>query len=251
MDSRLTILEELKGISPVLAGLPAITPFVVPEGYFEAFAGHIMQRIKAQEVDPMTELASLSPLLSGMSKQVPYNVPENYFKELSDQALIGAKAIEFVNEELENLSPVLTSLKAVNVYDMPDGYFDALPQIILNKAKHHSSATVITMRPFRKIARYAVAAIFVGLMAIGGWFIQKPGEPPMTVAKIESGIQKASDEEMLNFIQNDEGSIADPILNADEEMDSTDMKAMLADVSDKELEQFINESNDQNNTLSN
>ena len=249
MDSRLTILEELKGISPVLAGLPAITPFVVPEGYFEAFAGHIMQRIKSQEVDPMTELASLSPLLSGMSKQVPYDVPKDYFTELSDQALVGAKAIEFVNEELENLSPVLTSLKAVNVYESPDGYFDALPQTILNKAKRQQSARVITMRPFRKIARYAVAAIFVGLMSVGGWLMQKPAEPPMTIARIESGIQKASDEEILNFIQNNEGSIAEPMLNADEEMDSTDFKAMLADVSDNELEQFINESSDQNNIL--
>src|SRR5215831_16341730 len=111
MDSRLTILEELSGISPVLAGFSPITPYVVPAGYFEAFAANLIQRIKTREVDPITELSSLSPLLSNISKQLPYEVPENYFNELGDQALVGAMAIEFVNEELENLSPVMVGLK--------------------------------------------------------------------------------------------------------------------------------------------
>jgi hypothetical protein len=110
---------------------------------------------------------------------------------------------------------------------------------------------VITLKPFTRIARYAVAAVFIGLMAIGGWLIQKPGEQVTTTAKIENSIHTASDEDIQNFIQNDEGSIAEPLINSDEEMDSTDMKAMLADVSDKELEQFINEPIDQNNTISN
>ena len=251
MDSRLTILEELKGISPVLAGIPPVTPYVVPEGYFEAFIGEVMTRLELQEIGPMAELSSLSPLLSRISKQVPYQVPDNYFAELSDQALVGAKAIEFVNEELENLSPVMVSLKSANVYQVPNGYFDSLAEKILNKAKHQQPAKVIKMRPFVKIARYAVAAVFVGVMAVGGWLMQKPADSPMTAERIESSIHKASDEEILNFIQNDEGSISEPTVNSDEEMDATDMKALLADVSDNELEQFMNESSDQNNTLSN
>jgi len=251
MDSRLTILEELKGISPILAGIPPITPYVAPEGYFDAFAGSVMNRVKLQDVGPKAELSSLSPLLSSISRKVPYEVPENYFTELSDQALVGAKAIEFVNEELENLSSMMIGLKSTNVYLVPNGYFDSLAEKILNKAKHQQPAKVVKMRPFIRIARYAVAAVFIGVMAVGGWLMQKPAESPMTAERIENSIHKASDEEILNFIQNDEGSIAEPAVNSDEEMDATDMKAMLADVSDNELEQFMNESNDQNNTLSN
>jgi len=251
MDSRLTILAELREISPVLADLSPVTPYVVPDGYFEAFAGSVIQRIKLEEVEPMSELSSLSPLLSSIGKQVPYQVPENYFAELSDQALVGAKAIEFVNEELENLSPVMIGLKSVNVYEVPNAYFDSLPERILNKVKHQQPAKVVKMRPFTRIARYAVAAVFIAFTAVGGWLMQKgPGEV-VTTAGIEYSIHKASDEEIFNFIQNDEGSVTEPVLNADEEMDATDTKAMLADVSDKELEQFISESSDQNNTLSN
>jgi hypothetical protein len=89
-------------------------------------------------------------------------------------------------------------------------------------------------------------------MAVGAWFLQQP-TIDSTVTKIETGIQKASDEEILNFIQNDEAPapLGEAILNADGEMDESDIKAMLADISDSELEQFANESTDQNNTLSN
>jgi len=246
MDSRLTILIELREISPLLAGITPVTPYVVPDGYFEGLANQVMQRVKLGE-DPIAELAGLSPLLSSISKQIPYQVPEHYFSELSEQALGGAKAIEFVNEELENLSPMMIDLKHVNVYDVPAGYFDSLSSTILNKAKQHQPAKVVTM-PFRRVVRFAVAAMLIGLMAIGGWFIQKPAQTTMPVAKIEKGIHNASDEEILNFVEGDGGSIAEQtVLNTDEEIDSADMKVMLADISDKELEQFINEPVDQTN----
>ena len=231
----------------MLAGITPLTPYVVPDGYFEGFASQVLQRVKPQG-GATAELAGLSPLLSSISKQLPYQVPDNYFSELSEQALGGAKAIEFVNEELENLSPMMIGLKHVNVYEVPAGYFDSLSSTILNKAKQHQPAKVVTLMPLRRVARLAVAAMLIGLMAIGGWFIQKPSQTTMPVAKIENGIHTASEEEMLNFVEGDGGSIADqPVLNTDEEIDSADMKVMLADVSDKELEQFINEPANQTN----
>jgi hypothetical protein len=145
----------------------------------------------------------------------------------------------------------MAQLKFMNVYEVPDGYFDTVPQNILDRVRKQQPAKVISLKPFRRMARYAVAAILIGVMAVGGWLMQRPVADTVTTAKIENTIHKASDEEILNFIQNDEASYSEPILNSDEEIDSTDMKAMLADVSDKDLEQFVNESSDQNNTLSN
>ena len=253
MDSRLTILEELKQISPLVAGIGPVNPYHAPEGYFSSFAQQLMERIRINSLDAKQELESLSPLLSSISKQVPYELPENYFTDLSDQALVGAKAIEFVNVELENLSPLMSSLKSKNVYEVPEGYFDSLAQKILVEARKQRPAKVIAFRPVRKVMRYAVAALVIGIMAVGGWFLQQQPTVDPSVTKIESGIQKASDEEILNFIQNDEAPapLGEAILNTDGEMDESDIKAMLADISDNELEQFANESTDQNNTLSN
>jgi hypothetical protein len=252
MDSKLTILEELRQISPLVAGIGPVNPYRVPEGYFNSFAQQLMERIRINSLDARQELESLSPLLSRISKQVPYELPENYFTDLSDQALVGAKAIEFVNVELENLSPLMSSLKSKNVYEVPEGYFDSLAQKILVEARKQRPAKVVAFRPVRKLMRYAVAALVIGIMAVGAWFLQQP-TIDSTVTKIETGIQKASDEEILNFIQNDEAPapLGETILNADGEMDESDIKAMLADISDSELEQFANESTDQNNTLSN
>ena len=248
MDPRLDILDELKQISPLVAGIGPVNPYTVPEGYFESFAQAVLNRIQVEKMDARQELESLSPLLSSISRQVPYELPENYFNELSDQALVGAKAIEFVNEELENLSPLMSSLKSKNVYEVPEGYFDSLAQQILVKARKHQPAKVIAFRPVRKMMRYAVAAMVIGVLAIATWVYQKP---VVDTIAIQNSIQKASDEEILNFIQNDEAPLSESLLNTDGEMDESDMKAMLADVSDKELEQFDNESTDQNNTLSN
>jgi hypothetical protein len=250
MDSRLTILDELSQISPwwLVSALGTLTRFLkailslLPIGMFQ---------LKAQRLDPKQELEGLSTLLSGISKQVPYEVPKNYFVDLSDQVVVGAKAIEFVNEELENLSPLMYSLKEKNVYEVPEGYFESLAQNILVEAKKQQPAKLIALRPMRKIMRFAVAAVLVGVMAIGGWFNLKPPTNNDAVAKIEHGIQKASDEEIMNFIQNDELPSGETALNTDGEMDETDITRDIANVSDSELEQFANESIDQNNTLSN
>jgi len=249
MGSRLTILEELNEISPLLAGIERIEPYKAPDGYFESFAQRVMDLIRLNSVSAKEELEALSPLLSRIPRQVPYELPGNYFNELSEHALVGARAIDFVNEELENLSPLMNSLKGKNVYEAPAGYFEGLAENILSKAKEQP-AKVIAIRPFKKIMRYAVAAVVIGVMALSVWLIQKPTVDTVT-AKIENGIQKASDEEILNFIQNNEVSFGETLLNTDADMNVADMKAMLADISDTELEQFANESLEQNNSLSN
>jgi len=252
MDSRLTILEELKQISPLVAGIQPIAPYRAPDGYFESFAQKLMERIKVTPISAKAELESLSPLLSSISKHVPYELPGNYFNELSDQALVGVRAIDFVNEELENLSPLMSSLKSKMVYEVPVGYFDSLPEKILTEARKQQPAKVIAMRPMRRIMRYAVAAVLIGVMAISAWLMQRsPIETTVAKTKVEAGIQKASDEEILSFIQNDEAPLSESIFNSDSDMDESDIKTMLANVSDSELEQFANESIDQNNSISN
>ena len=250
MASRLTILDELNQISPLVAGIGAANPYTVPEGYFEAFSELLMARIKVERLNAKEELEMLSPLLSSISRKVPYEMPANYFSELSDHALGGAKAIDFVNEELENLSPLMNSLKGKSVYEAPEGYFDTLADQILAEAKKQKPAKVVAFRPVKKIMRYAVAAVVIGVMAISVWLSQRePGKP--SIAKIENGIEAASDEEILNFIQSSEAPLAETVLTSDDEMSVADMKVMLADVSDKELEQFVNESLEQNHRLSN
>ncbi|TAH02370.1 MAG: hypothetical protein EAZ16_09875 [Sphingobacteriales bacterium] len=201
MTTRATILNELKELSPVVAGINPQTPyqvpvgyfeqlsaqvlnavkedivsdvlskenvFNVPAGYFEELSGVVMNRIKATEAkDSAEELQHLSPLLSSLSKTQPYSLPKGYFEELGGNVVAGVQAIEFVNEELENLSPLMSELKQVNVFTVPATYFNELPVAVLNKVKQ--PAKVISISFTRKVMRLAAAACVAGLIGFAGW----------------------------------------------------------------------------------
>lgn len=242
MTNRITILNELKESSPVLAlqdpfrtpyqvpqgyfeKLPGLllelvnqenklvnlpttaTPFDVPQGYFENFADTMLSKVKALESGSASEeLAALSPLLQKLNRNNVFSVPEGYFEELPENITEGAIAIEIVNEELENLSPMMSSLKGKNAYTVPSGYFESLPEMMLEKAKAGKSAKVVSISFTRKITRYAAAAAVAGLIFLGGWQLlnTKPMGEIGSVANNEKLIpSNVSDTELLKYLEND------------------------------------------------
>jgi hypothetical protein len=278
MENRNTILNELKEISPVVAqigfqlpyqvpagyfeglpeqilarvkgseeeGSPVLgskkdNPYHVPQGYFENFAANILQRIKANEAQTAKdELEALSPLLSGLSKKTPFSTPAGYFEELTDNAVAGARAIDFVNEELENLSPLMNSLKGKNVYEVPAGYFEQLPEQVLQRAKKQPGKTV-SMNFTRRIVRYAAAAVVAGLIITAAWLYL--GNGGNTIDPALAGIEEVSEEDLQNFIENQTVNPAETsvIASVNVEMDAEDLQEMLADVSDEELMKYLDQ----------
>lgn len=279
MENRNTILKELNEISPVVAqvgfqhpyevpagyfeGLPErilalvkadegspvlpgrnLNPYSVPQGYFENFATNLLQRIKAGEAQSAKdELEALSPLLSGLSKKTPFSTPEGYFDELTDNAIAGAKAIDFVNEELENLSPLMSSLKSVNVYEVPAGYFELLPGQVLQKVKAQP-ARVVPMNFTRKVVRYAAAAVVAGLIITAAWLYMGRGGGG-SIDPILAEIEKVSNEDLQDFVENQAVNPAEnsAIASTNAEMEAADLQEMLADVSDEELQSYIEKYN--------
>ncbi len=230
-------------------------PYNVPQGYFDQLAETILKKVKATEAgSPEEEMETLSPILSKLNKKVPYTVPAGYFEELAGNVTDGAKAIELVNEELENLSPLMNSLKEQNVYDVPTGYFDGLAETVLAAAKQQQPAKVVSMKWGRSVLRYAAAAVVTGLIVTAGWLytnntpVIKASED--TVAKeTQNAVKKISDEELVKFIETEDNLVDEPAttVTTNEEIDATDMKEMLADVSDEELQQYVEETTPENN----
>ena len=201
MQNKDDILEELRLISELVAGIDRRTPYAAPEGYFDGlseqvmvrvkrtpytvpegyfadFAGKLMARIKAgQEGHAGEELTLLSPLLSGLDKRTPFQAPDGYFSELTGNILSGVQAIDFVNDELENLSPLMTDLQQSNVYEAPEGYFDGLPEAVLSLIKERTApvvpirqqSPVISIGRRRKWLQVASAAVVAGLILTAGW----------------------------------------------------------------------------------
>ncbi|UYQ93240.1 hypothetical protein MKQ68_24460 [Chitinophaga horti] len=73
------IADELREIAPGMP-VPGHPDYRVPEGYFDALPGMIMQRLGATAVQE--ELEELSPFLAGMPKRTPFEAPPGYFGQL-------------------------------------------------------------------------------------------------------------------------------------------------------------------------
>ena len=227
-------------------------PYSVPTGYFETLADTILNRLKAEKASSAKEeIEALSPVLGKLNKTNPYTLPAGYFDELATNITDGAKAIELVNEELENLSPLMIDLKNKNVYEAPEGYFDSLANSLLAKAKQQQPAKVVSMNFSRKIMRYAAAAVVAAVVFGAGWFIisDKGGAVNPTEEKIAKELDKVSDDELIKFFEDDNTAIDDNTVAAIQspEIDAADMKDMLADISDEELQQYLEERTPVNN----
>jgi hypothetical protein len=73
--------EEIKILSPYLAGLSRQMPYDLPAGYFER-----MEILPVIEQHAGEEIETLSPLLSSLKKQNPYSVPAGYFDSIQTPA---------------------------------------------------------------------------------------------------------------------------------------------------------------------
>lgn len=244
-------IKDAEEVSPILKSTSS-NPYTVPQGYFENFAETLLKRIKAQNTGSASEeLEILSPLLNKIGKKTPFLTPEGYFEELTDNAISGAKAIDFVNEELENPSPVLSGLQNKQVYTVPAGYFENLPATVLEKARIQKPARVVKMNVTRRVARYAVAAVIAGGLIVSGWFYLSNNKVgPVVDANgvladipkpIADSLNNISEEGLANYLesQNDATADAPVVNNSDNDIKPNDMKAMLADVSDDELQQYL------------
>jgi len=166
MTNRNTILNELKELKSSLGSYSPQNIYTVPNGYFERLPTQILNRIKALgTTDAKNELKHLSPLLSNVSKEMPYTVPAGFFQNLTEDVLKKISEhddYQTSEEEIGSLSPLLGSLKNKNPYSVPAGYFENLETGI---EKTQTKVISITRRRWYRIA---VAAVVIGIVAIGG-----------------------------------------------------------------------------------
>lgn len=247
MQNRIDILNELQTLSLLVAGISKVNVFTVPDGYFEqladniltgareenkgllgsisnqssmqvpqgyfeSLANNILSKIKVQE-NTKTELKELSPLLHSITNKNVFTVPQGYFEGLAGDILNKATIEVNALAELKELSPVLFNISNKNVFTVPQDYFESLSDNILDRTKPQQ-AKVVTMtgRRTTTILKYAVAAVFTGLMVLGvfkftGGLGGKTTALPAYVAEgskiknVEEALSKISDEEIIKYLQ--------------------------------------------------
>ena len=147
------ILLELQALSPILAEISSKNIFSVPQGYFQTLSENIVESLEAE--------------LIINAKAIPFNIPEGYFDSLS-LLILDKITTNDAEEELKLHSPLLYRIKDTQTYKAPVEYFNELPINLFKKAEA-STVKVINISTFRKIFKYAAAAVIVGAISLGAY----------------------------------------------------------------------------------
>ena len=252
------ILQELRELNSTLANVTVQNVYTVPVGYFDGLATQVLNRIKAMEAtNSVEELGYLSPMLSGISKQMPYVVPAGYFNGLEERML---QAVHVSNqtakEEIETLSPLLSGLKkemsarpghSDGPYSIPQGYFESLTEKIVADEKKPAMKVISLIS--RKWFRYAAAAVVIGIIAMTGFLFLGGGEKEpggKALSKFTRDIKKMDDNQKDNLID-----FIDAGMSGDETalVKSDEVKNLLQGISDEELKDFQEQSEDIHDVL--
>ncbi len=231
MTNRDNILNELSLLNSSLASLTPQNIYEIPSGYFEGFAEKMLELVKIVSAEE-------SNYLAGISKELPYNVPQNYFDGLEERLMqvVREKAdYQTAKEELQSLSSLLSSLPKQNPYSVPAGYFDSI-------GERKVPVKVISIT-HRKWFRYAAAAIVIGIVTFGAIFFingkAKPVGEDKAWAKVEKKVEKLSDEEIKEFVEFNNAGLSTSETAGLEPVKKEELRDLLKDVSDSELQKFL------------
>lgn len=242
MSSQKNIHDELRDLNSNLPAHNSQPVFSVPEGYFSGLAASILAKVKSGEPSVSQELQELSPMLASISRETPYSVPFFYFVQTIDglPGLTGTTT-----------SPVLDAVTKETPYKVPQEYFINLPEQIL--AKVTQPIAIVVPLFASKWMRIAAAAVVGGALFLAGYqyFDDKPqtivalhpaGATQTLVAtttpSIEQEIKKVSIKDLEDFIQNVPVTIKET-KPATISSDKENVKELLKDVSDTEMETFL------------
>lgn len=243
MTNRDTILNELQGLGSTLANISPQNIYEVPDGYFEGLANQILNRVKALAAsNAKEEVKILSPLLSDISKEIPFVVPAGYFENLSErlmQVIREHADYQTSDEEIASLSPLLSSISKKPPYNVPAGYFENLNTVVGKKEQ-----TKVISIASRKWYRLAAAAMLAGLITVSGILLFSKGvdpskNPQAWVKKnVEKKVSSQQLDEFVTLAKEDE-NLND--LNDTDAVKPEEIKALMKDVSEKEIQEFLNE----------
>lgn len=233
MNLKKDIQEELRELSSDLLYEKQPPVFTVPEDYFENFAASVLLKVRNNTPNSINrELEEISTLLASIPRNMPYSIPDNYFVHAIED-------IPAITQEIV----VPESISAVKQmpYNVPEDYFTNLAGNVLSKIDLKPVAKVLSMRTTNWM-RYAVAAVLAGVIMLSGilYLNDRNIATPETGSQawISNKLQDVSNEDLQEFIET-----TDFKLNGKEMVQNSnkaEVKKILNDVSDKELDAFLN-----------
>jgi hypothetical protein len=234
MEKKETILQELREISPLIAGIQSINPYSAPPGYFTAFPDIMLEKLGIE-----TTLAA--------ADAPTYRVPTGYFEGLSANILDRIRnqaAGTGVREELAEIAPLLNTISRQDMYQVPAGYFEQTD--FAGIAQKKKEGKVFTLRIARKWTQYAAAAVMAGILVTGAFVFtgdkSNISETENERTGVSSELKQVSEADLAKYLDNPEHFVAAPAATAlapEEEL--ADVRTNIKNLSDEELNQYLKE----------
>ncbi len=186
-----------------------------------------------------------APQLAAIGKTNPFTVPPQYFNDLHERLntlvqldLINDNTGFIVPDEYFNNLPALLEKRISLVADqkesefsVPEGYFNSLPGRIQSNLPHKTDAKVIRLRTWMQYVAAACITIAVGT----GVLLNTKQESTVQVV----GLSAIPDEEIINYLQIHSDETDTPAILELLEGNSGSLPDISAELSDKELQQYI------------
>jgi hypothetical protein len=152
----------------------------------------------------------------------------------------------------------LQGVNKLQPFEVPAGYFEQLADNVLNKIKEQGGAKIIAMPKHRNaILKYAVAAVFTGVAALGIYKyvgtstnnIEVPvagiGEKKMDDKKFDETLSNLNEEDIIKYLEKN-GSEEDlaALSSGIDEKDLPDQEEYFTD--DATLDKFLEDINTKN-----
>ncbi len=242
MENKIDILNELRELSPTLAAISKVNVFTVPEGYFEYLSDDILQGINIENGLSGNNVVTLQA-----------DVPTGYFDGLANSILnkIKAQDNEDASTEIRALSPMLYSIQNENVFEAPRGYFTNLTEEVLDKVKPQPKVVKMQRRS-SSFFKYAVAAVFTGIMALGVFNFKGSStndvvlpdyvSAGLKVENIDLELAKISNDDIIKYLEESGTDVkAALVANSTDENELPSQEDYLLD--EKTLDKYLNSIN--------
>ena len=177
-----------------------------------------------KNTDIQSELATISSFWQTMRATMPYQVPAQYFEELHGIVRASIEK-EAVYTELESVAPLLNTIPKTNVYQQP---------------------VAVQIKPIYHFAKWAVAAVFIGVVAVGAFMYNHKVEKFDYAAYMNVDqtkiLQTISDSTLLSYMDVHENLMTTPDISIPEYNFETST-SFIEQSSDEELLEYIESSN--------
>ncbi len=233
MESRNYIEEELQALAPAIVQIDKSNVYSVSPNYFNDLTANILEKVQAG-FEPVYYFIKINP----------YKVPEGYFDELAKSILQKVKKEKErtdVFTEMESISPLLNTISKKPVYSVPEDFFDQKVSPPNNET-FKPTLKVASTRVFTTFIKYAAAAVITALLAVSMYLLINKNSN-ITEQKINptAEVKKLSESEIADFLRTNFSAEDVSSASNNASLIETDIKKSVREMSDKEIQQFLQE----------